>query len=274
MVVKDPDGKRYLYYFNEGSTAFFEVEEVDSDAIMPKVAEKVETYVRRGWQEFFGALRIVTSIAILLAVEAVNYAINHIASPIFLGVVTTIGNRLLKPLLAAAFNLLLQPVIIFSWNVLSGIRHVFQPVVDVLGAVMSKLAILVQAFRLVEVSLGEDYLLRHKKVIGLGSGARHNIEVWVLNILEKKTESDRIVFEDPDPETGFILLPDMKWNRSDLESLYLVAIVHKHGIHSIRDLRREHLPLLKNILVKGKAAIKEKFNIPGSKLRLGSTRQH
>ncbi|KAK7471421.1 hypothetical protein BaRGS_00035909 [Batillaria attramentaria] len=91
---------------------------------------------------------------------------------------------------------------------------------------------------------------------------------WVLNILEKKTESDRIVFEDPDPETGFILLPDMKWNRSDLESLYLVAIVHKHGIHSIRDLRREHLPLLKNILVKGKAAIKEKFNIPGSKLRI------
>ncbi len=35
---------------------------------------------------------------------------------------------------------------------------------------------------------------------------------WVYNILEKKQESERIVFEDPDPETGFILLPDMKWD--------------------------------------------------------------
>ena len=35
---------------------------------------------------------------------------------------------------------------------------------------------------------------------------------WVYNILEKKTESERIVYEDADPETGFILLPDMKWD--------------------------------------------------------------
>ena len=75
---------------------------------------------------------------------------------------------------------------------------------------------------------------------------------WVHNILEKKTEADRIVFEDPDPETGFILLPDMKWNRTDLDSLYLVAIVHKHGIHSLRNLTSHHLPLLRNILEKGK----------------------
>ena len=35
---------------------------------------------------------------------------------------------------------------------------------------------------------------------------------WVYNILEKKEESERIVFEDPDSKTGFILLPDMKWD--------------------------------------------------------------
>lgn len=72
------------------------------------------------------------------------------------------------------------------------------------------------------------------------------------NILEKKRETDRILFEDPDPETGFILVPDMKWNRTDLESLYLVAIIHKRNIGSIRDLTAEHLPVLRNILNKGK----------------------
>ncbi|KAK7093810.1 m7GpppX diphosphatase-like [Littorina saxatilis] len=91
---------------------------------------------------------------------------------------------------------------------------------------------------------------------------------WVHNILEKKTEADRIVFEDPDPETGFILLPDMKWNRTDLDSLYLVAIVHKHGVHSMRHLTAQHLPLLKNVLEKGKKAIKGQFGIPSSKLRI------
>ncbi|XP_025081758.1 m7GpppX diphosphatase-like [Pomacea canaliculata] len=91
---------------------------------------------------------------------------------------------------------------------------------------------------------------------------------WVSNILEKKSEADRIVFEDPDPETGFILLPDMKWNRTDLDSLYLVAIIHKHGIHSIRNLTAQQLPLLQNILDKGKAAIFDQFQVPASKLRI------
>lgn len=74
---------------------------------------------------------------------------------------------------------------------------------------------------------------------------------WVFNILEKKKESERIVFEDAHSETGFILLPDMKWNSEQIEDLYLVAIVHKHGIKSLRDLNESHLPLLKNIYHKG-----------------------
>ena len=73
----------------------------------------------------------------------------------------------------------------------------------------------------------------------------------MYNILDKKKESDRIVFEDTDPEKGFILLPDMKWDRKDLNSLYLVAIVTKHGLKSLRDLDKDALPLLKNIREKG-----------------------
>ena len=73
--------------------------------------------------------------------------------------------------------------------------------------------------------------------------------------MDKKTESERIVYEDPDPQNGFILLPDMKWDGKTIESLYLVAIVHKHGIKSLRDLDESHLPLLRNILKKGLVSI-------------------
>jgi len=47
----------------------------------------------------------------------------------------------------------------------------------------------------------------------------------------------------------------MKWDCKQLEDLHLVAIVHRHGIKSLRDLRQDHLPLLKNILQKGTVRI-------------------
>lgn len=39
---------------------------------------------------------------------------------------------------------------------------------------------------------------------------------WVYNILEKKAEAGRIVYEDPDPDVGFVLLPDFKWNQKQV----------------------------------------------------------
>ena len=33
------------------------------------------------------------------------------------------------------------------------------------------------------------------------------------NVLDKKKEAERILFEDPDPLAGFILVPDMKWDQ-------------------------------------------------------------
>lgn len=39
---------------------------------------------------------------------------------------------------------------------------------------------------------------------------------WVFNILEKKAEADRIVYEDPDPKVGFVLLPDFKWDQKQV----------------------------------------------------------
>ncbi|XP_028315644.1 m7GpppX diphosphatase [Gouania willdenowi] len=91
---------------------------------------------------------------------------------------------------------------------------------------------------------------------------------WVYNILEKKAEAERIVYEDPDPKVGFTLLPDLKWDQKRVVNLYLIAIVHQRGIKSLRDLTEEHLPLLQNILKKGKEAIRTHYQLPASKLRI------
>jgi len=74
---------------------------------------------------------------------------------------------------------------------------------------------------------------------------------WVYNILEKKSEVERIIFEDRDVETGFILVPDMKWDEKQREDLYVVALVQDCSLHSIRSLTADHIPLLENIQKKG-----------------------
>lgn len=79
------------------------------------------------------------------------------------------------------------------------------------------------------------------------------------------------MFEDPDPSTGFILLPDFKWTDTtkvfircitlslyaashyitldnlQLDSAYCLAIVNDRSLRSLRDLDASHLPLLRNI---------------------------
>ncbi|XP_060519796.1 m7GpppX diphosphatase [Cylas formicarius] len=90
---------------------------------------------------------------------------------------------------------------------------------------------------------------------------------WVYNILEHKSESDRILVEDTDPNNGFVMVPDLKWN-GEIDTLYFLAIIKKINIKSIRDLTSDHLPLLKNIRDKGIAAIKNKYGLESSDLRI------
>ncbi|XP_010579663.1 m7GpppX diphosphatase isoform X2 [Haliaeetus albicilla] len=91
---------------------------------------------------------------------------------------------------------------------------------------------------------------------------------WVYNILEKKAEADRIIHENPDPCNGFVLVPDFKWNQNQLDDLYLIALIHRREVKSLRDLTSEHIPLLRNILQEGKEAVVKHFGVPGSQLRI------
>ncbi|XP_061058398.1 m7GpppX diphosphatase [Eubalaena glacialis] len=91
---------------------------------------------------------------------------------------------------------------------------------------------------------------------------------WVYNILDRKAEAERIVFENPDPSDGFVLIPDLKWNQQQLDDLYLIAICHRRDIKSLRDLTPEHLPLLRNILQEGQEAILQRYQVAGDRLRV------
>jgi len=76
----------------------------------------------------------------------------------------------------------------------------------------------------------------------------------VDNILEGRAEADRVIYNDEDNETGFLLLPDLKWSQENMEDLYVLAIVRKKGILCLRELDSNHLPLLENVLTKGRVS--------------------
>lgn len=81
---------------------------------------------------------------------------------------------------------------------------------------------------------------------------------WVYNILDGKSEVDRVILNDPDIHSGFMLVHDLKWS-GDPKELNMLAICRRRDIRSLRDLNDSHLILLKNILTKGTKTIKDNY---------------
>lgn len=80
---------------------------------------------------------------------------------------------------------------------------------------------------------------------------------WVFNILDGRTEQEDVILREHqhlsspeashnDPE-GFLLLPDLNWDRRTLTSLHLLAVVTRRDIWSLRDLRRSHVQWLRGM---------------------------
>ena len=70
---------------------------------------------------------------------------------------------------------------------------------------------------------------------------------WIYNIFDKKSEVDKILYEDKEAENGFILLPDYSFDLKNIEELHLIALSRKKDIYCLRELNANHLGLLKNI---------------------------
>jgi len=76
---------------------------------------------------------------------------------------------------------------------------------------------------------------------------------WVWNIIDGKTEVEDVIFRTPqgrDGDEGFLLLPDLNWDRKTLEALHLLGLVERMDIWSLRDLKKKHIPWLQHMRTK------------------------
>lgn len=91
---------------------------------------------------------------------------------------------------------------------------------------------------------------------------------WVHNILFHGKESESVLYHDKDPQNGFVLLPDMKWDRISMDALYLMAIVQRTDISSVRDLNSSHIDFLKSLQERVKKLANETYGVAEDELRV------
>lgn len=70
---------------------------------------------------------------------------------------------------------------------------------------------------------------------------------WVFNIIEGRKEVEDVIYRTKLGEMGdegFLLLPDLNWDRKTLDALHLLGLVERRDIWSLRDLKKKHIPWL------------------------------
>ncbi|KAF5688393.1 Scavenger mRNA-decapping enzyme [Fusarium circinatum] len=73
---------------------------------------------------------------------------------------------------------------------------------------------------------------------------------WVFNIIEGRKEVEDVIYRTKLGEAGdegFLMLPDLNWDRKTLDALHLLALVERRDIWSLRDLRKKHIPWLQHM---------------------------
>lgn len=62
---------------------------------------------------------------------------------------------------------------------------------------------------------------------------------WMQNIIDQKAEVDDVILRSQRSNSrGFVLLPDLNWDRATISSLHLLVILECNDIWSLRDLKK------------------------------------
>ncbi|XP_078512290.1 uncharacterized protein LOC144771921 isoform X2 [Lissotriton helveticus] len=142
---------RHMYQFDYGHKHYYQARMEVDEAYMIKLADSSEKLIRRCWREVFGLLGIFANLVTVFLIELITFLSKSIFQMLAVGMMTAVGDHIIKPFLVALFNNILQPVLIFLLNILTGLRDLTYPFIDVLNGVCLQFAMILQAFRLVEV---------------------------------------------------------------------------------------------------------------------------
>ena len=136
------------------------------------LAEKTEIYTTKFWAHFFGTINIgcafVTSFFLqlvrcglkrtvktftyeLMCISVCRFVLQGVLRPLTIGLVQMLSDYFFKPLLTVAFNAVVQPPLIFLYNVTTSLRDLLDPLAEGLGYFAKQTAVIFKSIRCVDV---------------------------------------------------------------------------------------------------------------------------
>jgi len=95
---------------------------------------------------------------------------------------------------------------------------------------------------------------------------------WVYNIVEGRTEQEDVILRQPTElghdREGFLLLPDMNWDRKTMGSLRILGLVERRDLWSLRDLRRGDVGWLRRMIEKIEESVEKIYGVDRDTLKL------
>ncbi|CAG9766674.1 unnamed protein product [Ceutorhynchus assimilis] len=149
----DSSGKTRVdvYYFDHGSYNHYQTTDAPPLVTTEEIADLTEKHTTRFWAELFGSIHIGFSFATSFILQLFRFILYSICRPLTIGLIQLASDYFFKPLLATVFNGILQPALIFIYNILATLRDICDPIAEGIGYFLRELAVLVQAFRFVEI---------------------------------------------------------------------------------------------------------------------------
>ncbi|XP_060531524.1 uncharacterized protein LOC132705107 [Cylas formicarius] len=152
----DTQGKTRVdvYYFDHGNSTHFQTTDYPPLVCTEALSEKTEKQATKFWAEIFGTVHIGFSFCTSFALQLFRFVLYSILRPLTIGLMQLSSDYFFKPFLATLFNGIIQPILIFFYNVATSVKDLCHPLAEGVGYFMREFSVLLRAIRIVEVNTG------------------------------------------------------------------------------------------------------------------------
>ncbi|XP_057322212.1 uncharacterized protein LOC130665703 isoform X1 [Microplitis mediator] len=149
--IEGQSEKPHIYSFDHGNHTFYKTTDESPVLSTDRFVEKTHQAATRFWAEIFSTIHIGITFVTAFILQLFKFILCSVVRPLTVGVIQLTADYFIKPVLMITFNGLIQPVLIFLYNIATSFRDVCKPIAEALGYFLSEVAGLCRAIRLVEI---------------------------------------------------------------------------------------------------------------------------
>ncbi|KAK9885656.1 hypothetical protein WA026_012420 [Henosepilachna vigintioctopunctata] len=139
-----------VYYFDHGNASYLRTTDNPPLIRTEIVADQSEECNTKFWGEIFGSVHIGTSFITAFILQFLRFLLQSIIRPLTVGLIQILSDYFLKPCLATIFNAIVQPPLIFLYNVSTSLRDICDPISEGIGYFIREISVVCKSCRLIE----------------------------------------------------------------------------------------------------------------------------